>query len=400
MTIQINSSLLFAIILFSQSYPNISALSHHSSITHKLSEIRQGKIYVQHDFLSFDEVMTLRKDIKQLLHHKSNPFHRSGLSNRVEGDQNIFNQADRLTCTINPYLWKGDEEYSFIRSLVEEKLEALKHELELSTSHSDGKKPEYNLAEMYYSISPEGSSLPRHQDERHEETKGEKAWIEDTRRSISWLIYLNTDWDKSCGGEFRAYCRKCNRTVQCGAHEGNIQVGWLRNNVKGNSLSPEFEPVFLDSWVKTLSDYYREDSIDNHDDDDHYENLKWQPFSALYRLKSFDSLRQEREYVSNAFCANSPSWPKESNLKPSDFIKALSQLLLNDDLRERFIGLEQIGDSDITVVDVSPFGGTLVLFDSVVIPHEVLEVKSGGERLAIAGWFHEVICPFPDWYGT
>jgi hypothetical protein len=378
---------------FQFNFIEISALSHHSSsITHKLPEIRQGKIYVQHDFLSSDEVMKLRKDIKQLLNYKSNPFHRSGLSNRVEGDQNIFDQTDRLTCTIHPYLWKGDQQYSFMRSLVEDKLETLKHELQLSTSYPGCKEPEYNLAEMYYSVSPTGSSLPKHQDDRHEETKGEKAWLEDTRRSISWLVYLNMEWDKSCGGEFRAYYRKCNRTVQCGSHDGNIQVGWLRNDLEGNAQSVEFEPVFLDSWIKTLSDDYREDYMG---DDD---NFKWQPFSAMYCLKSLDPLNQEREYISNSFGSTSPTWPKESNLNPSDFIKALSCQLLNENLRERFVGLEQIDDTDIDVVDILPLGGKLVLFDSVVIPHEVLEVKRG-ERLAIAGWFHETIDPFPDWYG-
>jgi Rps23 Pro-64 3,4-dihydroxylase Tpa1-like proline 4-hydroxylase len=33
-------------------------------------------------------------------------------------------------------------------------------------------------------------------------------------------------------------------------------------------------------------------------------------------------------------------------------------------------------------------GGSLVLFDSVSLPHEVLSTLQG-ERLAIAGWFHE-----------
>ena len=36
---------------------------------------------------------------------------------------------------------------------------------------------------------------------------------------------------------------------------------------------------------------------------------------------------------------------------------------------------------------VSPEGGTLVLFDSVAVPHEVLTTRS--ERYAVNGWFHE-----------
>ena len=60
---------------------------------------------------------------------------------------------------------------------------------------------------------------------------------------------------------------------------------------------------------------------------------------------------------------------------------------------------QDIKGQGVKIVDVAPSAGTLVLFASVVVPHEVLKVKSG-ERLAIAGWFHEPVQAFPDWYGT
>lgn len=40
------------------------------------------------------------------------------------------------------------------------------------------------------------------------------------------------------------------------------------------------------------------------------------------------------------------------------------------------------------IVDVACKGGRLALFDSVSLPHEVQQVKSG-VRVALAGWFHE-----------
>mmetsp|Transcript_56220 Transcript_56220/g.60876 ORF Transcript_56220/g.60876 Transcript_56220/m.60876 type:complete len:91 (-) Transcript_56220:20-292(-) len=52
----------------------------------------------------------------------------------------------------------------------------------------------------------------------------------------------------------------------------------------------------------------------------------------------------------------------------------------------------------MNIVDIVPTGGTLVLFDSVTVPHEVLEVTQG-TRLAIAGWFHERQQDYPEWYG-
>lgn len=438
------------------------------------SIIRRGKIYIEHDFITSSEITALQEDIVQL--KDSLQFQPSGLSNRVPGDQNLFDASDRLTCTITSDLVEGDHgQYSYIRSVVEEKLQLLKHDLERSLSpspvnkafaknlcdeHDDehelliGQKQdlELELAEMYYSISPQNSILPRHNDERHEDTKGDKGWIHDTRRSVSWLIYLNgDDWSSgrggpvfksidanTCegklsssgsGGELRAYCRECPYNVQCGSHDGNIQIGWLRlpnviSELDDIHSKAEFEPIFLDSWVKVpiLKDESTEGNIENDEDD----GLQWRSMSALYRVKrglsdaglnlnsqtklesqkhTCDYYQQhqhrysQRQYLSQPFGPDSPSWPSEINLEPSEFVKVLASQLSNEDLRSRFIGTETIHDPDIKVVDVVPRGGTLVLFDSVAVPHEVLEVMSG-DRLAIAGWFHELQQPFPNWYGT
>ena len=408
--------------------------------------IRKGKIYIENNFISPSEVQTLKKDIAQLKH--AGKFHPSGLSNRILNDENVFGETDRLTCTITPDLWKGDPQYSLIRSLIEDKLEDLKNNLERELSperlhkgrikkSNDGslvkngelpKDFELQLAEMYYSLSPIGSNLPRHQDERHEDTKGDKGWINDTRRSISWLIYLNDDWGENAndgsrkpsgrGGELRAFCRNCcsDVNIRCGTNEGDLQVGWLPIRKTGESAgdSIEFEPIFLDSWVKT--------PIDEKDDkNDEYERVKWRPLSALYRMKrnysteidyhkdandedddrtiyNGDSVPQ-KEYLSKPFGPDSPTWPSDIDLEPAEFVKALALQLCNPDFQERFLGTEDIGDHGIDIVDFMPSAGTLVLFDSVTVPHEVLEVKDG-ERLAIAGWFHEEQQSFPDWYGT
>ena len=45
-------------------------------------------------------------------------------------------------------------------------------------------------------------------------------------------------------------------------------------------------------------------------------------------------------------------------------------------------------DGGERVRDIVPTAGTLVMFDSVSLPHEVLESK-GRERYGIQGWFHE-----------
>ena len=545
------------------------------------SKIRKGEIYVQHNFLTSSQVALLRNDIAQLQQHSPTEtttssetaattrtmklgFQPSGLSNRVAGDRNVFGFSDRLTCTITPDLPKGDKKLSSMRFVVEEKMEDLKVELQaaLSSPKPNRKAPngdfvsdvtsekgkhwndcrsssllpvdhpeqlraanlgncqlelELELAEMYYSISPKGSHLPRHQDERHEETKGIKGWISDTRRSISWLIYLNDDdWSSvgttTCtendttngnadehdeennknlpataisrrtrttthlsnrsaghGGELRAYIRKCcpEKHVQCGSHDGDIQVGWLRiESSPSSSLSSspsssapssfstraedniEYEPIFLDCWVKMpapKSHAFESNNEEGGEEEEGYhdcdDSLEWQPMSALYRIRRKELLPPKanckqnpsaayhgdprkplREYLSLPFGPNSPSWPSEQNLEPTDFAKALALQLTSEDHRRRFVGVEDIahysdagtdrgdGNADtdcddspaqhhLEIVDVVPAGGTLVLFDSVTVPHEVLEVTKG-TRLAIAGWYHETQQDFPEWYGT
>jgi hypothetical protein len=50
-------------------------------------------------------------------------------------------------------------------------------------------------AQACYSIYQPGASLARHVDEHHEEAKGSGGWALPSRRSVSWLVYLNAlDW--------------------------------------------------------------------------------------------------------------------------------------------------------------------------------------------------------------
>ena len=47
-------------------------------------------------------------------------------------------------------------------------------------------------------------------------------------------------------------------------------------------------------------------------------------------------------------------------------------------------------DGGERIRDIPPEGGTLVLFDSVSLPHEVMPTV-GRERFALSGWFHEAV---------
>mmetsp|Transcript_3263 Transcript_3263/g.4896 ORF Transcript_3263/g.4896 Transcript_3263/m.4896 type:complete len:382 (-) Transcript_3263:1313-2458(-) len=212
-----------------------------------------------------------------------------------------------------------------------------------------------------------GALLARHIDEHHEECKGRVGWSRPTRRSLSWLVYLNEDWDANNeGGCLRTYERKAESAFSVGSRHGDLQIGWL----KPTADDPRERPVFLDGRRGNVSGK-----------------------CALY-IDSDD--RERKVYLT-----------KEFNSDPylfltSDFF-VQNLLIQNHDLGKRFHYLEQpksaltsyLGqDSGEQVKDVAPTGGTLVVFDSVALPHEVMPTISR-ERWAASGWFHEKQQPEP-----
>ncbi|KAL7444064.1 hypothetical protein ACHAXM_009279 [Skeletonema potamos] len=212
-----------------------------------------------------------------------------------------------------------------------------------------------------------GAQLARHIDEHHEELKGRVGWSRPTRRSLSWLVYLNEDWDaNNDGGCLRTYERKNESAFSVGSRHGDLQIGWLKPTID----DPRERPVFLDGRRGNISGkcaLY----IDSNDGE-----------RKVYLTKEFDS----DPYL----------------FLTSDFF--VQNLLIRDhDLGKRFHYLEQpksaltsylSQDPGEQIFDVSPTGGTLVVFDSVALPHEVLPTLAR-ERWAASGWFHEKQQPEP-----
>eukprot|EP00521_Asterionellopsis_glacialis_P009448 CAMPEP_0195287924 /NCGR_PEP_ID=MMETSP0707-20130614/4790_1 /TAXON_ID=33640 /ORGANISM="Asterionellopsis glacialis, Strain CCMP134" /LENGTH=387 /DNA_ID=CAMNT_0040347729 /DNA_START=157 /DNA_END=1320 /DNA_ORIENTATION=- len=214
--------------------------------------------------------------------------------------------------------------------------------------------------EMTYNWYEPGASLGRHLDEHHEETKGTKGWMVPTRRSVTWLVYLNDGWSESEGGSLRCYPRRPNMmsSTQVGSHDGNLQIGWIDGN----------QPVFLDSM--------RESGL-----------------SALYSLDG-DGV-QRKELSSQDF--DVPRQPIDfsvflrSNISCESFEQISTARL---DPRFASAGHPAPSSSIATAedhyhMDVLPAAGTLVLFDSVSLPHLVREVTAKRQRIAATGWFHE-----------
>jgi hypothetical protein len=213
-----------------------------------------------------------------------------------------------------------------------------------------------------------GALLARHIDEHHEEVKGRVGWSRPTRRSLSWLVYLNEDWDSNTdGGCLRTYERKTQSAFPVGSRNGDLQIGWLRPTVD----DPKERPVFLDGRRGNISGR-----------------------CALY----IDSNDQQRKIYLT----------KEFNSDPYLFLTSdffVQNLLIKDhNLGKRFHYLEQpksaltsyLGeDPGEQIKDVAPTGGTLVVFDSVALPHEVMPTLAR-ERWAASGWFHEKQQPEPN----
>lgn len=332
-----------------------------------------GQIYQHHNFLNEEEIQILLTDIGNL--EKKGSFLPSGLSNTVKGSMQDFGQQDRLTASV-PW-WTGALEGKETEvGVVAQKLQLLRKMLAQVLDRPSMLDTKWEH-ECYYSKSMPGSALPRHMDERHEELKGSKGWLLPSRRSISWLVYLSDPgWDLELnGGALRSYYQP-NKGPGISQDGGNLQVGWLM----ASELSI---PVYLDSWFPVV-------------DQD--------PHCILY----IASDNNQRNYLTRP-------WVNEGlhGLSVADFLQACAKndadsaqkgrlLFTSPTIAMQFILLEDRSGwsagrdpQGSAVADTVPLRGSLVLFDSVSVPHQV-EVIKEGTRVALAGWFHEETQSFPD----
>ncbi len=389
-----------------------------------LRRIQSGRVYVHPNFLSDEQVNFLRRDMKRF--EDDDKFVVNGLSDVRKGlkgepttqqqqSQGFDVKYDRSVCPI-PW-WrdtlslsmKGEEvkgdnlsvvvsDDSDARLLsIQMKLQRLRHDLSRMLDRPT--MIDNNMGhECYYSRSAQGSSLARHMDEKHEEIKGPRGWLLPSRRSLSWLVYLSEAddddgaWDaQTNGGLLRTFPQKWYRssfddsTVACGSHNGNLQIGWLQNPTEKMT-----HPVFLDSWYdhtnpRGVSEPHCILYIVGKDNDD--DALEIQHITAPWSVDATGGnvvdFLQTRAKIESATTSDDAS--------PSLFLQpshAKTFRLLED--RSAWSQGEMPEGS--VVDDILPTRGTLVVFDSVSLPHEVTTVLKG-RRTALAGWFHEATQP-------
>ena len=348
----------------------------------RLSEtISAGRVYQHHNFLSKLQVQYLLDDIQQL--QDDGKFAPSGLSNTAVNQQG-FGNRDRTVCTV-PW-WKSLLEKGTANKATSQhpntaasQLNQLR--LQLSSILHRPTMADSTLAhECYYSCSQKGSFLPRHMDERHEELKGAKGWLLPSRRSLTWLVYLSDeDWSiPKNGGALRSFVpEKLPLRTSCSStHEGNLQVGWWQGR----------KPVYLNSWYVPTDASTRDPHCVLYTVDGSNDNriqLLTQPWltDALQGASVADFLLH---WIGVDQKAASPTLFLEK-----DYARNL-HLLEERPLWER--GEPPAGTR---IEDINPERGSLVVFDSVLVPHQVEEIIKG-KRLALAGWFHEETQPFPE----
>jgi len=193
-----------------------------------------------------------------------------------------------------------------------------------------------------------------------------------------------------------------------------LQVGWLEGEEGGGGGGGGSLPVFLDAWVPPAWMDER--------DPERTATVRWEAEMAVgdgpdAAEGRFYEACQPRSQLYTAPDDGSPPAPLAAmpidhddpdfagaSLEACDFVERL-RARLREPYRRGFGGLTKSSTDDgrdarrWRAVDVEAVGGTLLLFDSVCVPHLVLPVAAG-QRLALGGWFHEPSQEYAAWYDS
>jgi len=218
-----------------------------------------------------------------------------------------------------------------------------------------------NTHEIEYLRYGAGASLQRHTDEHHIELLYPGGSARPKKPNAS---RREPDWDaEKDGGQLRLYERERPSQNPVGARGPDLQIGWLKT-------LPQEQPIFLDPNYAGENGFDQQQScmlFTMDPNTNERRNLSSQPFpnAALYVAGG--------DAIARKFMVDSPSDASRFHLidAPKSMLTAK---LSNSDGGEHFR-------------DVAPRMGTLVMFDSVSMPHEVLSTNR--ERVGVQGWFHE-----------
>ena len=357
--------------------PDYSNSITHLNVSLLRERISEGRVYQQANFFSPQQVDDMLAEIHEL--KRQGAFSPSGLSNTAK-DAQQFGEQDRSVCVVpwwSDILLQINNDNDTV-SPVARQLQQLRLQLAQVIDRPTMSDP--TLAhECYYSWSGKGSFLPRHMDERHEELKGPKGWLLPSRRSLSWLVYLSDEhWTLAQnGGALRSFPQE-KPPKQPPQHNGNLQVGWLL-------CRPQQKAVYLNSWFRLAGSS--------------------EPHCALYVVEEGNNIRYlTRPWLTESLQGTSVAeflGRKRDQDSSSGLLPTTTSLFRKQKDAQNFALLEnrsawdqgQLPEGSF-IEDICPERGLLVVFDSVMLPHQVESIKEG-KRIALAGWFHEETQEFP-----
>ena len=326
--------------------------------------ILRGGVHVEPDWLPSELTHRMRADAETL--QRDGLFVADGLTNtaKAKAEQGFSAVADRQTFRGGEG-WSSSRGDARARAEFAARMDSLRMELSRALDRPTLAVEGERRHEITYNWYAPNARLGRHLDEHHEETKGPRGWTVPHRRSVTWLVYLNDGWAAAEGGELRTFPRAEPATAGVGAHDGNLQIGWLGEAAE--------MPVFLDAA--------RPDAK-----------------VAMYVIGE----GKARQYVSRDFMVPPKPIDFGAFLVSRDLAPFFEQIS-TERLDPRFatastaplpaaFGAPSKGEA---VLEVLPRAGTLVLFDSVSLPHQVQPVTGKRNRVAATGWFHEDSV-FPD----
>ena len=160
-------------------------------------KVARGNVAVIDNFLARDVVAALRDDAEELWD--------AGLYSAPTRDTKLKRKNERFV--LRGSVWR---DFGIGRGAARNKVAATMDKVRDACAARLGRPDLTRTApsqnEFSYTRFAPGASLARHVDEHHEETKGTEGWRAPTRRSVTWLVYLNEK--DVAGGRLRAYERR------------------------------------------------------------------------------------------------------------------------------------------------------------------------------------------------
>ena len=325
-----------------------------------IKTIESGRAAIIPNFISLEECAKLRQDVKQC--YDGGYFRNFILStnpkkaDKQANDRWIMPSFYKSSKTDGPFVDQSVGNFP-IRQRFKARMAQVKaylaQNLDDRPTLANDWPQTHEMEFLRYGI---GARLQRHTDEHHVEIQRPNGSrlpkkVDATRRSVTFIVYLDDEWTEDDGGELRLHERANPSVARVGSREQDLQLGWL----KATDTEGE-QPVFLDP-------------------------LRPGPENENCMLYTFDGNGVKRDLSSKPFANIALHLGGGDGIARKIMVedKADAQRFHLIDAPKSLVATlatppsKPAGeDGGEMIRDVAPRAGTLVLFDSVSVPHEVI----------------------------